>query len=202
MTVLPALVVAVSVAPIGPEPVGVKVIGISTVWPVLSTSGNGLDGVPIANWGELDLRPESVSGSVAVSVSVRSEDAPTVVVGNAVVAPLRIGVTGEPKAITWPSRVPTYRRPAPTPGTANFAEVPTGALQRRTGSPSTGIGSYARSSAPSPPAFGAHTTQTSAEPGVVPLDVMTGALEEKPNSSDEVARSESVGLPLPDRPYW
>src|SRR5271166_1946836 len=140
VAVLLVLVVAVRVAPIGPVPVGENVIGTLIVCPVASAAGNGLDGVPSVNCDELEATVDSVSGSVAVSVSVFSDDCPTVVVGNVVAEPVRMGVTGEPNASTCPSRVPTYRRPAPTPGSANLAEVPTGALKRRTGWPSTGIG--------------------------------------------------------------
>ena len=201
-TVALVLVVAVSVPPIGPEPLGVKVIGTWTASPVARVAGSACDAVPIVNWDELEASVESVSGSVAVSVSVFSEESPTVVVGNEVADPARIGVTGEPNAITCPSRVPTYSRPPPTPGIANFAEVPIGALQRRTGFSSTGIGSYARSWAPSPVPLGAHTIHTSAEPGSVSLEVITGALEEKPNASAEVPCSESVGMSVPEIPYW
>ena len=81
-------------------------------------------------------------------------------------------------------------------------DVPTGALQRSTGSPSTGIGSYARSWAPSPLPFGAHTSHTSADPDAVPFDVITGALEEKPYASEEVPCRDRVGVPLPERAYW
>src|SRR3954464_5123705 len=84
---------------------------------------------------------------------------------------------------------------------ANFADVPMGASQRSTGRPATGTGSYARSVAPVPDPLGALTTHTSADPDRVPSDVMTGALEENPNASDDVATSESVGEPLPDVPY-
>ena len=90
------------------------------------------------------------------------------------------GVTGEPKPITLPSRVPTYSLPAPTPGVANFEPVPIGALQRSTGLPLTGTGSYARSCAPAPVPFGIHSIHTSAEPEVVPSEVMTGAPVPKP----------------------
>src|SRR5215469_11399936 len=92
-------------------------------------------------------------------------------------------------------------RPAPTPGMANFEEVPIDALQRNTGLPSTGSGSYTRSWAPTPVLLGAHTSQTSADPDFVPSDVITGALDPKPNASAEVACSASVGCPLPDTPY-
>ena len=36
----------------------------------------------------------------------------------------------------------------------------------------------------------------------MPSEVITGALEVKPNASDEVACNDSVGWPLPETPYW
>ncbi len=59
---------------------------------------------------------DSVRALFAVNVSVCFELLPTVVVGKAVVGPLRTGVTGDPNASTLPSRLPTYNLPAPTPG--------------------------------------------------------------------------------------
>jgi len=90
----------VSVAPSGPLVVGVNVTGTSIVCPVVSVAGSGIEGVPIVNCDELEARLETISGSVAVSVAVRCEDLPTVVVGNSVAGPDRIGVTGEPNAST------------------------------------------------------------------------------------------------------
>src|SRR5438105_15263260 len=90
---------------------------------------------------------------------------------------------------------------SPTPGGANLDEVPTGVLQRRTGCPSTGTGSYARSWAPSPVPPTSHTIHTSAEPAVVPVDVITALLDPNPNASVEVPWSESVGSPEPDTLY-
>src|SRR5436305_9287883 len=130
-----------------------------------------------------------------------SECAPSVVGGNSSGEPLSGCFTGEPNASTWPSRVPTYRRPSPTPGVPNFTAVPIGALQRSGGLPSTGTGSYARSCAPSPPPFGIHSVHTSAEPAVVPAEVITGAPEPKPKASDDSPASDSAGEPPPETPY-
>src|SRR6202140_2814186 len=125
---LPVLVVAVSVAPTTPVCVGVNVTGTEIVWPADSVAGSAGTEVPSVNWLELDASVESVSASVAVSVRVFWVEWPRIVAPKASVDPVNGGVTGEPKPSTWPSRVPTYRRPAPTPGVANFGAVPTGAL--------------------------------------------------------------------------
>src|ERR1700733_8704980 len=83
LAVFPALVVAVSFPPISPDPAGEKVIGTSIVCPVVSSAGSGTEGVPSVNCEELDASWESVSGSVAVSVSVFFAESPIVVVPNA-----------------------------------------------------------------------------------------------------------------------
>ncbi len=85
---------------------------------------------------------------------------------------------------------------------ANFADVPIAALQRSTGLPPTGTGSYARSCAPTPVPFGVQMIHTSAEPAFVESEVITAALELKPKASEEVPCSDSVGWPVPDTPYW
>ncbi len=53
---------------------------------------------------------------LAVSVSVPWLLLPIVVVGSVSAEPLSTGVIGDPNPRTLPSRVPTYSRPAPTPG--------------------------------------------------------------------------------------
>ena len=105
--VLPVLVVAVSVPPIGPVCVGANVIGTSIVWPAASVAGSGFEGVPTRTARCSISGEDSVIASVAVSVTVFWLVLPIVVVGNAVAEPVSGGVTGEPKPSTWPSRVPT-----------------------------------------------------------------------------------------------
>ena len=83
-----------------------------------SVAGSAGEGVPSVYWVELEARLESVRPSVDVNVSVFWLVPPSVTVPNARAEPVSGGVTGEPKAETLPSRLPTYRRPAPTPGVA------------------------------------------------------------------------------------
>ncbi len=105
---MPPLVLAVRLAACGPVPLGAKVTGTWIFSPVPSSAGSGAEGDPSANWrASLEERLESVTGSVAVIVTVSSEELPMLVVGNSVAGALSTGVTGEPKASTCPSRVPT-----------------------------------------------------------------------------------------------
>src|SRR5690349_10505197 len=127
----------VSVPPYSVAVVGAKVTGTSTDWPACSVSGSVRPDLSTANAALSDTTSEIVTSPVAVTVSVRDAVSPTVVVGNVSDEPVTGGLTGEPKPSTWPSRVPTKIRPAPTPGIANFAEwsPSSGALQRSTGCP-------------------------------------------------------------------
>lgn len=49
--------------------------------------------------------------------------------------------------------------------------------------------------------LGSRTIQTSADPDFVPSEVISGAPEPKPKASGELASSDSVGWPVPERPY-
>src|SRR5260370_4086337 len=93
-------------------------------------------------------------------------------------------------------------RRLPTPGGVYFDDCPMGLLYRKAGTPFAGTASYARSWAPAPLMSGAQTSQTSADPDVVPSDVTTGELDEIPKASVDVPASESAGLPVPSRPYF
>src|SRR6185437_10412135 len=200
--VVPVLVSTLSVVACRPDFVGLKVTGTWSVCPAPIVAGTAGLVVPMTNC-ELPVEMAfTVTALFAVSVIVFSLDWPSVVVGKVVEGPLSGGVTGEPNANTFPSRLPTNSLLAPTPGVPNLDPVPIGALQRSTGFPFTGTGSYARSWAPSPVPFGIHSLHTSADPEVVPSEVMTGAPVPKPQASEEVACSDSVGLPSPLTPYW
>jgi hypothetical protein len=117
---LPAsLVAAVICAATGPVWLGENVTGTEIVSWGWRVAGSDCDGVPSWNWlGSDEVRLEIVTVWLAVSVSVCGLLLePTVVLGNDRADPLSGWVTGEPKPRTWPSRVPTYSRPAPTPAT-------------------------------------------------------------------------------------
>ena len=86
------------------------------------------------------------------------------------------------------------------PGGLNLVPAPTVVWKRIWSVPFSGTASYARSSAPCPEPSGIHTTQTSAEPSVVPLEVTTGALDPKPNATPAVATLDRVGRPCPSWP--
>jgi hypothetical protein len=88
------------------------------------------------------------------------------------------------------------------PGGLNLLAVPTAALNRRDRVPDSGTASYARSCAFCPEPSGIQTIHTRAEPSLVPLEVTTGALEPKPNSSPAVATLAIVGRPCPSTPDW
>ena len=70
-----------------------------------------------------------------------------------------------------------------------------------TGLPPTGTGSYARSCPPLPLRLADQTIHTSALPEVAPSEVITGAPLPQPNASDELAASDSDGMPVPETPY-
>src|SRR3954454_8318234 len=91
-------------------------------------------------------------------------------------------------------------RPSPTPGSADFDAVAPGALKRTRSFPPTGTGSYARSCAPVPPAFGDQTAQSSAVPDVRPSEVTTPALDEKPHGSVLEPARARLGLPRASTP--
>ena len=80
-------------------------------------AGSVCDGVPSVNSAEFELSDCSVTLVCAVSVSVPSLVLPIEVGGSVTAGPVSAWLTGAPNAITDPSRVPTYSRPSPTPGT-------------------------------------------------------------------------------------
>ena len=73
----------------------------------MSVAGTAGEAVPSVNWIELELRLDSVSDSVAVSVNVFWLDVAEGGGAEGRCRPVKGGVTGEPKPSTCPSRVPT-----------------------------------------------------------------------------------------------
>src|SRR6266568_3586659 len=166
---------------------------VSVTWP--RVNGAGLLAASTA-------APVTVTVLVAVSETCLTADEPTAVSWNCAV-PLRVSAAAPvmPNPYTLPSLVPRYTLPFWVAISVNLEPVPIGAAQISLSlvpPPARGTPSsfHAPRKPPVPPLSLWCSSQMSPVAGSVPLEVITGAPEEKPRVNVLLSTSVRDGLPL------